>query len=169
MYESYTHREPAPGTGIDENSIPLLYHSYSSYISREVRGRGRRLTRGWEGEGGRRTIEREAKDRRRKSQEREAPATADIRRVAGRLGAQLEAVAEENCGQVFAGSEMLGGNERISSTESSDGGPVTAARTRDLRSEARGRIAVANERWPAGVAGARGPGGRGGVKACLAD
>jgi hypothetical protein len=27
--------------------------------------------------------------------------------VAGRLGAQLEAVAEENCGRVLVGAEML--------------------------------------------------------------
>jgi hypothetical protein len=52
-------------------------------------------------------VEREAKDRRSKSQEREAPATADIRQVAGRRGAQLEAIAEDDCGQVLAGAEML--------------------------------------------------------------
>jgi hypothetical protein len=52
-------------------------------------------------------VEREAKDRRSKSQEREAPVTADIRQVAGRLGAQLEAVAEEDCGHLLAGAEML--------------------------------------------------------------
>jgi hypothetical protein len=52
-------------------------------------------------------VEREAKDRRSKSQEREAPATADIRQVAGRLGAQLEVVAEEDCGRVLAGAEIL--------------------------------------------------------------
>jgi hypothetical protein len=54
-------------------------------------------------------VEREAKDRRSKSQEREAPATADIRQVAGRL----EAVAEEDCGQVLAGAEMLRAKQQL--------------------------------------------------------
>jgi hypothetical protein len=58
-------------------------------------------------------VEREAKDRRRKSQEREAPATADIRQVAGRLGAQLEAVAEEDCGHVLAAAEMLRAKQQL--------------------------------------------------------
>jgi cell division protein FtsB len=58
-------------------------------------------------------VEREAKDCRRKLQEREAPAIADIQQVVGLFGSQLHPVFEEDGPPVLAGAEMLRAKEQL--------------------------------------------------------
>jgi hypothetical protein len=59
------------------------------------------------------SIERQAKDSQRKSQGRDARAMVDMRAVVRRLGAQLQAVVEENGRQVSAGAETRRANEQL--------------------------------------------------------
>jgi hypothetical protein len=59
------------------------------------------------------SIERQAKDSQRMSQEQDARVMADMRAVVGRLGAQLQAVVEENGRQVLAGAETGRANEQL--------------------------------------------------------
>jgi hypothetical protein len=59
------------------------------------------------------SVERQAKDGLRQSQEREAQAIANVRNAVGRLGAQPQAVVEENGRHVLAASEMRRANEQL--------------------------------------------------------
>jgi chromosome segregation ATPase len=59
------------------------------------------------------SIEQQAKDGQRESQEREVQAMADVRDAIGLLGAQLEAVVDEGGHQVLAAAEMQRENERL--------------------------------------------------------
>jgi regulator of replication initiation timing len=59
------------------------------------------------------SVERQAKDGLRQSQEREAQVIADLRNAVGRLGARLQAVINENSRQVLAASEMRRANEQL--------------------------------------------------------
>jgi hypothetical protein len=59
------------------------------------------------------SVQRQAKDCLRQSQDREAQAIADVRNVAGRVGAQLRDVVEENTLLVFAVSELRRAKEQL--------------------------------------------------------
>jgi hypothetical protein len=59
------------------------------------------------------SIEGEAKDSRRQSQEREAPGMGDVRKVVERLGVQLHTVFEERGRQLLAAAEIRRANAQL--------------------------------------------------------